>query len=85
MRDIKKSRANVLALVVGVSAFATMAVWQFYLFATFKDSQGSVALQSGTYHFWWGLCAALVACIIGFFGFSIFLRYDKNNELHITS
>ena len=85
MSNIRKSGTNVLAMVVGVIALAAMAIWQFYSFATFKDSQGVVDIQGGTHHFWWGLSAALLACIIGFFVFSVFLRYDKDNELHITS
>ncbi len=85
MSQIRKSGANILAMMIGVAALAAMAVWQFYLFATFKDSEGALDVQGGTHHFWWGLGAALLACVIGFFVFSVFLRYDKKNELHITS
>jgi uncharacterized membrane protein len=85
MSNIKKSRTNILAMVVGVIALAVASIWQFYSFATFKDSQGVVDIQGGGHHFWWGLGAALLACVIGFFVFSIFLRYDKDKELHITS
>ncbi|HEX8845669.1 MAG TPA: hypothetical protein VF791_13540 [Pyrinomonadaceae bacterium] len=83
--NIKKSGMNILAMAIGVLALGAMAIWQFYLFATFKGSQGIEDPQGGTHHFWWGLGAALLACIIGFFVFSVFLRYDKDNELHITS
>ena len=85
MTNIRKSGTNVLAMVVGVLALAAVAIWQFYSFATFKSSQGIGDPQGGAHHFWWGLGAALFACIIGFFVFSVFLRYDKDNELHITS
>ena len=85
MDNIKKSGVNVLAMAVGMIALGAAAIWQFYRFATFKDSEGIVDLQGGGHHFWWGLGAALLACIIGFFVFSIFLRYDKDKELHITS
>jgi Kef-type K+ transport system membrane component KefB len=85
MSQIRKSGTNILAMMVGVAALAATAVWQFYLFATFKNSQGVVDVHGGTHHFWWGLGAALLACIIGFFVFSVFLRYDRKNELHITS
>ena len=85
MNDIKKSGINVMAMAVGTTALALIAIWQFYRFATFKDAQGFGDPQGGTHHFWWGLGAALLACIIGFFVFSVFLRYDKDNELHITS
>jgi hypothetical protein len=85
MSGIRKSGANILAMMIGVAALAAMAVWQFYLFAKFKDSQGALDVQGGGRHFWWGLGASLLACVIGFFVFSVFLRYDKKNELHITS
>ena len=85
MGNIKKSGTNLLAMAVGVIALVAMAIWQFYRFATFKDSEGVVDLQGGGHHFWWGLAAALLACVIGFLVFSVFLRYDKDKELHITS
>jgi hypothetical protein len=85
MSYLRKSGANILAMMIGVVALAAMAVWQFYLFATFKDSEGALDVQGGTHHFWWGLGAALLACVMGFFVFSVFLRYDKKNEMHITS
>jgi hypothetical protein len=85
MSNIKKSGMNILAMAVGVIALGAVAVWQFYSFATFKDSQGVVDVQGGGHHFWWGLVAALLACVIGFVVFSVFLRYDKEDELHITS
>ena len=79
MSYIKKSLTNVLAAVFGVMAIAATAIWQFYLFATFQDAQG------GTSHLWGAIGFGLVACIIGFAVFSVFLRYDKNDEMHITS
>ena len=82
---IKKSLTNILAAVVGVLALAAMAVWQFYLFVTFKDSQGLVAAPGGTHHLWWALGAALSACLAGLLMFSVFVRYDETNEMHITS
>ena len=85
MSNIKKSGMYVMAMAAGVIPLGAMAVWQFYRFATFKDSQGIVDVQGGGHHFWWGLGAALLACIIGFFVFSVMLRYDKDDELHITS
>lgn len=85
MSNIKKSGMNVMAMAAGVVALGAMAIWQFYRFATFKDSEGVVDLQGGGYHFWLGLGAALLACVIGFLVFSVLLRYDKDSELHITS
>jgi hypothetical protein len=85
MSYIRKSLTNVLASVIGVMLIATIAIWQFYLFVTFKDAQGIMDVQGGTYHLWWAIGAALIACLSGFFVFSVFLRYDRDDELHITS
>jgi H+/Cl- antiporter ClcA len=82
---ITKSPGSVLAVVIGLISIAAIAIWQFYLFVTFKDSQGLVDVQGGTHHLWWAIGAALVACIAGFLVFSVFVRYDKANEMHITS
>ncbi len=78
MSNIRKSQTN-LATMVGVVLLAAIAIWQFYLFATFKDAQG------GTSHLWWAIGAALIACVAGVFVFSGFVRYDEANEMHITS
>lgn len=82
---ISKSLTNVLAAVVGLMALAVIAIWQFYLFVTIKDAQGLVDVQGGIHHLWWAIGAALVACIAGFFVFSVFVSYDKTNEMHITT
>jgi hypothetical protein len=84
MSNMKKSGMNLLLMAVGGVALAATAIWQFYRFATFRDSGGSIDLQGGGHHFWLGLGAALLACIIGFFIFSVLLRYDRDDELHIT-
>jgi H+/Cl- antiporter ClcA len=82
---ITKSPGTILAVVIGLISIAAISIWQFYLFVTFKDSQGLVDVQGGTHHLWWAIGAALVACIAGFLVFSVFVRYDKANEMHITS
>ena len=66
-------------------ALVTIAVWQFYLFVAFKDSNGTIDVQGGTLHLWLAIGIALVACIGGFFVFSVFLRHDRDDELHITT
>lgn len=83
--NISKSPTNVLAAVIGVMSIAAVAVWQFYQFVTFKNPQGVVDVQGGTHHLWWAIGAAFVACLAGFLLFSVFVRYDKENEMHITS
>jgi hypothetical protein len=82
---IRKSLTNVLASVAGVIAIAAVAVWQFYVFVTFKTSHGAWDVQGGTIHLWLAIGAALIACLAGFLVFSVFLRYDKSNELHINA
>ena len=83
--QIRKSLTNVLASVIGVIAIAAFAGWQFYQFVTFKTSHGVMDVQGGTIHLWLAIGAAMLACLAGFMVFSVFLRYDKNDELHITA
>lgn len=81
---IKKSKKRVLTLI-GLTALAAIAAWQFYLFASFKDASGAVDVQGGTLHLWLAIGIAVLVCVGGFFLFSKFLRYDNRNEMHITS
>jgi uncharacterized membrane protein len=85
MDNIRKSLTNVLAAVTVVLTIAAIAIWQFYQFIIFKGSNGLVDMQGGRYHLWWAVGAALVACVAGFFVFSMFLRHDEGDDLHITS
>jgi hypothetical protein len=85
MSEIKKGRINVIAAVIGVLSIAAIAIWQFSLFVTFKNSNGMVDAQGGTHHLWWAIGIGFIACLAGFLAFSVLLRYDKNDEMHITS
>lgn len=80
----RKNMKSLMA-VIGVAALAALGVWQFYVFVSFKDSQGVVDVQGGAVHLWLAIGIALIACIAGIFLFSRFLRYDTRNEIHITS
>jgi hypothetical protein len=71
--------------IVGLLVLAAVAAWQFYVFATFKDANGAVDVQGGTLHLWLAIGVAMLVCVGGFFLFSRLLRYDKRNEIHITS
>jgi glycerol-3-phosphate acyltransferase PlsY len=82
--DITNSYARILMLL-GLAIFAAIAAWQFYLFATFKGTNGVVDLQGGTIHLWVAIGIALVTCVGAFFVISSFRRYDRRNEMHITS
>lgn len=64
--------------VVSVPVLLSIAVCQFYLFVTFKGANG------GKGHLWLSISTALLACIIGFLVFMVFIRYVRKRELHIT-
>jgi uncharacterized membrane protein len=83
--NVSKSLTNVSVAIIGLMSMAVIAVWQFYHFVTFEGSPGLVDVQGGTHHLWWSIGATLLACLAGFFVFSFFVRYDKANEMHITS
>ncbi len=74
-----------LLSIAGLMALAALSAWQFYLFARFKDGQGAVDLQGGTGHLWLAIGIAVLVCVGGFFLFSKLLRYDKRDEMHITT
>ena len=81
----RKSRKNVVLAVAGVAAPAAIALWQFYVFVTFSASTGAIDLQGGRKHLWWAIAFAVIAFIAAFLVASFFMRYDRNEELHITS
>lgn len=83
--DQRNSSTKVIIAVIGLAAFGAISAWQFHVFAVFKGANGIVDLQGGAVHFWLAIGAALVACVIGFFVFAKLVRYDRRNELHITS
>ena len=70
---------NVAGSIVGVIVVAAIAVWQFYMFVTFESAQG------GTGHLWWAIAMSVLACVAAFLVFSIFVRHDTDDDLHITS
>jgi len=77
MSYAKKDLKNVTGSIIGVVVATALAVWQFYLFVTLEGS--------GTSHLWWAIVMALVACGAAFMVFSVFVRHDTDDELHITS
>jgi hypothetical protein len=83
--NVEQKKTKTLMAVIGLAALGAFAAFQFYLFAVFKNADGVVDVQGGTVHLWLAIGAALVVCVAGFFLFSGFLRYDKRNEIHITS
>jgi len=81
----RKTLKTALPALSFVTLFVGVALWQFYAFVTFKNPAGVVDLQGGEQHLWWAIGFGLIACVAAFLIFSRFLRYDKNDELHITS
>jgi peptidoglycan/LPS O-acetylase OafA/YrhL len=71
--------------IIGLTGLDAIAAWNFYLFATFKDANGAVDVQGGTLHLWLAIGVTVLVCIGGFFFFSNVLRYDRRDEIHITS
>jgi hypothetical protein len=82
MSYVRKSITGVWATSIGVVLLGAIAVWQFYLFVT---SEGATGILSGRGHLWLAIVSAVFACIAAFFVFSVFLRYDRDDEMHITS
>ena len=77
MSYARKNLKNVTGSIVGVIVVAAIAIWQFYLFVTFKPD--------GTSHLWWAIAMAVLACTAAFLVFSVFVRHDTDDDLHITS
>jgi Kef-type K+ transport system membrane component KefB len=79
MSYARKNMKNVAGSIVGVIVVAAIAVWQFYLFVTFKSVEG------GSGHLWFAIAMALLACGAAFLVFSVFVRHDTDDDLHITT
>jgi hypothetical protein len=81
----ERKTKNFLMVIIAAAAFAAAALWQFYVFVTFKDTAGIVDVQGGAMHLWLAIGFGLTAFIVAFLGASFLLRYDRNDEMHITS
>lgn len=82
--DQKNSVTRLLS-VIGLAALAAIAGWQFFLFATFKNADGAVDVQGGTLHLWLAIGITMLVCLGAFLFFSKVVRYDRENDLHITT
>jgi hypothetical protein len=85
MSYARKNPRKVFGSIAGIMAVTAVAVWQFYRFVTFTNEQGVVDLQGGRGHLWLAIVMAVVACVASFLVFSVFMRHDTDDELHITS
>ena len=79
MSYARKNLKNVTGSIVAVIVVAAIAIWQFYLFVTFKSVEG------GSGHLWFAIAMAVLACGAAFLVFSVFVRHDTEDDLHITS
>jgi hypothetical protein len=77
---IKGIRVFIIASLV----LSIIAIWQFYLFVTFRDSKGLFESQGGYLHLWGAIFAALLALVAAFFILLVLQRRDREDELHIT-
>lgn len=84
MSNVRKSLPNVLAAIMGVFVLASISVWQFYKFATFSGTTGSNGPLTGTAHLIWAIVMCAFACFASFLVFSVFLKHDHNDDLHVT-
>ena len=85
MSYARKNLKNVMGAIAGVVVLAAIAIWQFYLFVTFTGTAGVANPQGGTSHLWWAVAMAVFACGAAFLVFSVFVRHDTEDDLHITS
>jgi hypothetical protein len=79
MSYARKNIKNLSVSIAGIVGIIAIAVWQFYQFVNFKDAGG------GSMHLWWAIAMAVFACIAGVLVFSVFLKHDADDDLHITS
>ena len=85
MSYAQKNSRNVVGGLLLMGSTLALAAWQFYRFATFRDTVGAVNVEGGSIHLWLALLMLAFTCGIGFLIASVFLRHDNDDELHITS
>jgi hypothetical protein len=85
MRDSQKNSKVLFLSTALLISMVSLAIWQFYTYATFTHDNGVVNLEGGGNHLVLALLLTLSACLIGFFMASKLLRYNSDQELHITS
>ena len=71
---------DALAVIGGVF-FGVIAIWQFLVFATFKDAQGYPNLWGGLNHLWLSIGAVVIACACAAL---YILRHNTVEEIHIS-
>jgi polyferredoxin len=85
MSYVRKNSRKIGASILAIVVVLMLSIWQFYLFVSFKDRSGVLDAQGGTHHLWWAIAMVVLACLAGFFVFSVFVQHDTDDDLHITS
>ena len=75
---------NVVGSIAGLLVVTAIGIWQFYAYVTFKDANGALNAEGGSVHLLLAIVMAVFACLMGFLVFSVFLRHDHEDDLHIT-
>ena len=76
-----RSMKDILAVVVGIAA-GVFAIYEYYLFASFRNAQGVADMQGGTNHLWLAIGATVLALVCGLIYF--LGHVNKEEEIHIT-
>jgi len=79
-----KNLKNVLGSIAGLILVSAIGLCQFYAHVPFKDAAGPQIAAGGGMHLLLAIVMAVFACFIGFLVFSVFLRHDSDDDLHIT-
>ncbi len=76
-----KSMLDILLWVVGLAA-GVFAIYEYYLFATYKNATGTFDMQGGKGYLWMAIAATVIALVCGIV---YFVRHvNKEEEIHIT-
>ena len=84
MSYAKKNSTRVIGSLLLLLSVVVIAIWQFYKYVTFSDSSGVLKVEGGSIHLMFAVIMSALACVIAFLVFSVFLSYDREDELHIT-
>lgn len=85
MSYARENLKNMLGAIAGVLVLAAIAVWQFYLFATFSVNAKLIDAPRGTGHLWWAVAMTMFACSAAFLVLLALVRHDADDDLHITA
>jgi hypothetical protein len=76
----RTNQRTLLFSVIGLSLATVIAVWQFYLFVTFKNAEGIADAHAGIGHFWWAALLFVIGCFVAFVCLRVFLFDDAEDD-----